>query len=494
MVQKRSETFQNQLLSGEITFQVNFYIFVMLLGIGVPMKRIILHLLCIVILAMFIMPTTSASGFDEYEDGDEEEILGHSFDDEYFTSSVSNETENGTVTFSVSYVNSNDVQVFLVALEEVEGKNGEKGTLPYQLFGMHYFTPKGREVFIGAVFAFLMAYNDTTGNNIQDPGNEDVFYIIPYGLGDTNGSYVPTTTVHEVQKLGDGHYRFGITYENLFAKIVNGNNPLGFWISLALPIYHARFSELTVMYDVTIDEDSGELKAEAFYTIGQVGIIRFLGIPVDPSDVLTEDWGISAVHYVSVFASWYQFTSAEDGHEINTGITAPAENISIKVGDKDDRAFDIGYRGTYDLLDESTTPHTTIEENKNAYNILLQAKLSDLILIGWQLGFSGGLFSLMSYALSDKIQEEYDSPADLRQRWWLNYANSAKLWYAVSFPNWQGYRVEHDPTYTAYFGDGTGDVTEDDGACASGALILVGAVFVPSASVVSKKRKGSKKD
>jgi hypothetical protein len=455
------------------------------------MRNTIFKFLCAVIMVVLIMPASVAADFDEYEDGDEEEILGHSFDEEFWTSSVTNETENHTVTFSVSYINSSDVQVFLVALKDITSDDGV-GVLPYQLLGMHYFTPKGREVFIGAVFAFLMAYNDTTGNNIQDPGNEDVFYIIPFGLGDTNGSYTPTTTIHEVEKVSEGHYRFGITYENLFAKIVNGNSAGGFLLSLLLPIYHARFSELTVMYDVTIDEDSGELKCETFYTIGQVEVIRFLGIPVDPEDVLTEDWGISAVHYVSIFASWHEITDSATGHKITTGSTEPAENITIKVGDKDDRAFDIGYRGTYDLLDETTTPPTVVAEDKDAYNILLQAKLSDLALVGWQLGFSAGLFSLLSYALSDNIQAEYDSPKDLRDRWWLNYANTAHLWYAVSFPNWQGYRVEHDPTYTAYFGVPQEPEEEEGGPCGTAGLIFIGAVCIPSASVISKKKKRKK--
>ncbi|UCF08291.1 MAG: hypothetical protein JSW28_00965, partial [Thermoplasmata archaeon] len=358
--------------------------------------------------------------------------------------------------------------------------------------GMHFYTPKGREVFIGAIFAFLMAYNETNGNNIQDPGNEDVFYIIPFGIGDENGSYAPTATVHQVQKKADGHYTFGVTYTNLFAKIVNGNNPLAFWLSVAFPIYHARFSELTVMYDVTIDEDTGELKVETFYTIGQVEVIRFLGVQVEPEDVLSENWGISAVHYISVFASWFKIASAKTGYEINTGATAPAENISIKVGDDTDRAFDIGYRGTYDLLDESTSPYTPIEEDKNAYNIILQARLGDLLLVGWQLGFSAGLFSLLSYALSDNAQEQYSSPKELRQKWWLNYAHTARLWYAVSFPGWQGYRVEHDPTYTAYFGEPAAS-EEEGGLCGAAALIFVGAVCIPSAGGITKKLRRKKK-
>ena len=47
------------------------------------MKRIILHLLCITIMTMLLMPTSSAGDFDNWEDGDEVEITGHSFDEEY---------------------------------------------------------------------------------------------------------------------------------------------------------------------------------------------------------------------------------------------------------------------------------------------------------------------------------------------------------------------------------------------------------------------------
>ena len=37
------------------------------------------------------------------------------------------------------------------------------------------------------------------------------------------------------------------------------------------------------------------------------------------------------------------------------------------------------------------------------------------------------------------------------------------FWYAVCFPNWDGYRIEHDPVYTAYFGEASsGDDDDDD--------------------------------
>ena len=57
------------------------------------MRKLLLNILCLVLVGLLISPTSSAPGFDDWEDGDEVEIFGHSFDEEYWTASVSNETE-----------------------------------------------------------------------------------------------------------------------------------------------------------------------------------------------------------------------------------------------------------------------------------------------------------------------------------------------------------------------------------------------------------------
>lgn len=90
-----------------------------------------LKLFCVLIAGLFLIPNSSAGGLDDWEDGDEVEILGKSFDDEFWTAEVSNGTENGEATFVVSYVNYADVQAFLVAFKDVRNENAT-GTLPYQ--------------------------------------------------------------------------------------------------------------------------------------------------------------------------------------------------------------------------------------------------------------------------------------------------------------------------------------------------------------------------
>ena len=57
--------------------------------------------------------------------------------------------------------------------------------------------------------------------------------------------------------------------------------------------------------------------------------------------------------------------------------------------------------------------------------------------------------AVMSYGISDSVQKEFSSPKDLKDRALFKF-KATPLWYAVAFPKWNGYRIEHDPVYTGY--------------------------------------------
>jgi hypothetical protein len=245
-----------------------------------------------------------------FTDADARELLGHDFTEEYWTApEIAYEKDGAEFSFSMSYASYKSVDTFLIAFNTYE-KEGNVSTLPYQLFGLHYYTPLGVEVFIGAMLAFLMAFNDTydgTGpgqNGLPDPGNEDYYYVIPFGLGGTltEEDYIPQVEPITVEKKGEGHFRFGQRYTNLYAKIIGANNPVELIVSTAFPWYIARFSELTIEYDVKIDEAAGKITAETFYTIGEVSKLWLAGQEVDPHS-LDENFGLAAVHYVVPFVS-----------------------------------------------------------------------------------------------------------------------------------------------------------------------------------------------
>src|SRR4030042_3055214 len=246
----------------------------------------ILTVLVRLVVGMMMVVNVSAFPPVTWQDGDEAAVFGPPFEEEHWTNS-SIEVQNAAkdnLTFSASYVNYEDVQAFLLCLNMVENKNGT-GTVPLQLFGLHYATPENREVFIGAQLAFLMVFNDTyngTGpgkNGLPDPGHEDVSYVVPFGVGAAlGGEYLPETHVRAAQKLGEGHYRFGIQYLNLYAFV----SPNFLASALFRTGWIAKFSELTVDYEITMDNTTGVVKAETWYTIGKgTGLCGgVLGIPI----------------------------------------------------------------------------------------------------------------------------------------------------------------------------------------------------------------------
>jgi len=413
---------------------------------------------------------------------------------------VSNTSNDGTTyTFSASYVNYNNVQAFLVAFKTAE-KNGSVSTLPYQFFGMHYYTPAGREVFLGAVFAFLMAYNDTHNgtalgqNGVPDPGNEPVYYIVPFGIGDlpqfkNDNSYKPEVSAISVVRNGEGDYTFGISYKNLYAKVIDGNSHAGFWLSLALPLYIAKFSELTVSYHVKMDKTNKVVTSETFYKIGQVTKLWIAGKSVDPK-LLNPNWGMAAVHFVTMFVS--QYSSVDNANKtigtLQSGASQRVTGVTMKVANEE-RAFNIGLRGKFNLIDE-TNGNTVVKSNQDGLNLLVGARLDDLVLVAWQGALSIGLMSIFAYGLSTQIQKDYTSPYDLVVRGGAKFWGGA-FWYAVCFPQWNSYRIEHDPVYTAYTGFSTGTLTPVKNKVCGGSIILIGAAIagVSSATTYGVRRK-----
>jgi len=85
--------------------------------------------------------------------------------------------------------------------------------------------------------------------------------------------------------------------------------------------------------------------------------------------------------------------------------------------------------------------------------------------------------AVMSYGISDTLQDKYTSPQKLKEESILKF-HTTTLWDAVLFPEWGGNRVEHDPTYTAYTSfeipEDTGE--DDSGPCGASAIILVAAM------------------
>jgi hypothetical protein len=460
------------------------------------MRRIIIALLAVATCLILLNCTWTGSA-EAWQAGDEKAIFGHTFEEESWYKTITNETEDGTeAEFGVSFVNMGNIEAFLITLNGVEDAEGNTGILPYQMFGMHYFSPEGQEIFIGALLAFMMLYNDTNEDGIPNP-DEDKAYVIPFGVSGwvDNGTYPPTVTNHKVKKISSNHYQMGITYENMYAIVTNN-----YWATALLRTgFVAKFSELSVTYDIKVDEETGELTAETFYTIGEVTELWliFLGIPFkvqgDLHRAIDDRLGLAAVHFTTVFTSNYQVT--QDGNEFSTNVDKEVEGAIDLEDGQGSRAFSIGFRGEYDLIDEATTE--TIDKDQDAKNVIMQAKFNDLVLVAWQLGFSAVVFAGMAYGLSEYVRGQFTSIDDLSSDSTSGNQNNQKgfgakaFWYGVCFPSFDGYRVEHDPTYTAYFGEASTpeEEEEDKGPGFEIALVLTSVMILVAVYAVRSRKK-----
>jgi hypothetical protein len=429
-------------------------------------------------LFFFISPTQVAAQLPEHWiPGMERHFLGHTFAEHSWTNdSIVFESENNdTVQFLASYLNYDEgegaFQAMLLALGVIENENGTKSTLPYQLFGLHFTTKGGHDIFAGSLLAFLFGFNDTDHNGVPSIG-ENRFFIIPYGYNEGNTSSPLMVEAIPVTKLDNGHYQFGIRYRNLYGRLVSSNSEGEFVVTLLFPLFEITFSELTVIYDIQVDSETGEITTETYYTIGQVTDFRFLGISVPNFHEALRDIGIGVAHLGIILTT--NFYTRTMGPTPVSGVDRILANISTDAWGRD-RAFALSTRGTYDVLNESTTPYTPIQIDLPAFSWILSPQPIDLILLLWQLPISANIFSIFAYAMSSYLQRIFDGPLDVYNHA-DNVFNTAAFWFGITFPESHGYRVEHDPVYTAF--SNIGQAASPIGLIIIGTVALIALIIV----------------
>ncbi|MFX1319152.1 MAG: Loki-CTERM sorting domain-containing protein [Promethearchaeota archaeon] len=462
------------------------------------MKTIPIVALALALTVVLAPMTTTALPPETYVPGSEAAIFDHTFAEHFWSSTktFTNETSGDSIEIimhSVNYQGAGEFQAALLALGDVYiAENDTSATLPYQIFGMHFTTPEGHEMFTGAIFAFMFAFNDTNGNNVHNPG-EDQWFVIPYGYDNPESNHTgtdPTVESIDMTNPNPGEYRFGVSYKNLYARLVSTENWLAFWLTLAVPFVEVQISELTFEYVINVDESTGEITAETFYTIGQVQSLHFLGQTLDVPDQeihnALANVTVGVAHLITAWGSTYH---VHNGNQLDPQPAANwiYANITTDALGRD-RAFAVGVRGTYDLQNETTEPYPTLNASLPAYSWILSPALFSLetLLVLWQLPLSADFLALWAYAISPTMQSMYTGPRALYQHAYENF-NKIAFWYAITFPKFGGYRIVHDPVYTAY--SNVGQVAPPGIPGFPWEAILIGVVVCVVAVFLVRRRK-----
>jgi hypothetical protein len=384
--------------------------------------------------------------------------------------------DNWHANMYMTYVNNSGLKLLYAVLEDITTDGSSYLRIPMQSFIMHYKTNQNnRDVIMAETFLMLMAFNETASSLYPDsPDMKDILYA-SFSLGfdlSNLGKTLPAlnskTETIPLTRSGN-EWSWGMKYTNLTAlwwrTWVDPNDPHfdNSW-PLALTVY----DELTFTYKLTIDPSLGTAKLQENHIIGRmrylfVGLVPTLWVYYNStgnygmlgrkiSDETLYDYiannnlKMSVINFqTSVMANHDTYSATPSGQHVADTETSVTDTSINTYADDGEKIFntDFGAKKNYKLFDYTANPTETTFNTCEATARTAQIK-----------GFAGngGLFAyhidLMKF-LPLVVVHMYPAMFAKAASTIANMSR-ANYFYIIAYPEYQGYRVEHDPTFTAY--------------------------------------------
>lgn len=375
------------------------------------------------------------------------------------------------------YINQSGFQLFYSGLSNItDGTNAV--TVPIQSFIEHYRTQAGNDVLTSSSFIMLMAFNDTATSLYQGSPdkNDNLYASFTLGLdlnsiiGDNPRASLNTrTTVIPLTSSNNGlTWRWGMTYANLTAvwwrMFTDPANPRFDNQPIAITTYR----ELTFTYNLTINPTDHTAKVAANYVIGRMTnmwLIQWLFfIPIVTHYNSTGTYRLNGAKISS--KTIYQFLEEEhikmsivqfQNSLLLNGATKSTYNnqnatdaeldvsrgaISTSAGTEEVFRTDFGTKQQYKLF--NYTADSTEVTSKN-YNAVTRTASRQGFAKNPLFALHVGLLKYMPMIVAHIAPSLYQKAKDLMMN--MTYADYFSI---ISYPTYSGYKIEHDPTYTAY--------------------------------------------
>lgn len=329
-----------------------------------------------------------------------------------------------------TWVNVNGTHTIFLALHSQQAS-------PVSSFvGQAYNTSSGSRVFVANALLAMEVYDDTNGNGFLDANYDAGATELRYTLI-MNASQ--TFTPYQVDKTsidGTPHYRWGITYGNVQAILINATSP-DYGYGGGLPASYTTIDHVSLFYDYSISGNTTYLKTS--YEIGTVTLV-----PPTNLGVTLQGLSLSLLHATLTVSSGQLTVVAGSAPYDSQTNTTPSLVNAAQVTVDNVLAYEFRFRDNYTLLENPENPPTS-------YPALYLASPSDSIPPN---AFQGQWASSL-IRVQDYVRASLPDIAGLPASSDFNY-NSSKFLYRVSYPTWSGYALQHDPTYVAHLGPGLG--------------------------------------
>jgi hypothetical protein len=363
----------------------------------------------------------------------------------------------------------------------------------------------------------LMAFNDTATSLYPDsPDRNDVLYA-SFSLGfdlSALGETLPVlnskTETIPLTHTGN-EWTWGMKYTNLTAlwwqTWINPGNP---HFQNGWPVGLTVYDELTFNYKLTIDAEAGTATLQENHIIGRmrhlfVGVLPALWVYYNSTGTygmlgrklsndtihdFIQDNGLkmSIINFqTSVMADHETYSQTQSGQNV-TDTEVPVTDTSINTyADDGEKIFnaDFGTKKNYNLYNYTDDPTETTFDTYEATTRTAKTE-----------GFAGngGLFALhigLMKFLPAVVVHMY--PALLaKAASTIGNMSRANYFYITAYPEYSGYRVVHDPTFTAYIAapaDGTtpNQPLTDTAGIVIAVIIIIVIGLVVAALIVRRK-------
>ena len=415
----------------------------------------------------------------------------------------------------MTYINTSGLHLLYAGLENVTFGGSGALRIPMQSFIMHYKTNnRTRDVIMASTFLMLLSFNETENSLYPDSPDMNDELCASFSMGFDLSSLNVTLPVlnsktetipleHSDDKL---QWTWGMKYTNLTAlwwrTWINPINPHfeGGW-PVALTVY----DELTFTYNLTISPDTNTATLAENHVIGRMRDLLIFAGPfwVHFNSTGTYLFGqkvdngtiydfigngkikMSIVNFqTSVLADHETYSVTATGQNVTDSDTPIGDTSITTYADDGEKIFDVDFspKKSYKLYnftaDPTETTYSTYDSNPRTAKIAGFAR-------------NTGLFThhinLMKF-LPLVVVHMYPQLFARAQETITNMSR-ANYFYLIAYPNYSGYRVEHDPTFTVYLTSTPSTPANPLNLGAIIVLFVVGAAVAMAIAIIVSRRK-----
>jgi hypothetical protein len=402
----------------------------------------------------------------------------------------------------MTYVNSSGLKLLYAGLEEITTDESAYLKIPMQSFIMAYKTNENnRDVILASTFLMLMAFNESSNTIYPDsPDRKDMLFA-SFSLGfdlSSLGAALPvlnsktetTPLTHE-----GNQWTWGMKYTNLTAlwwrTYIDPNNP---HFENSLPLAVTVYDELTFTYTLTIDPATGTATLQENHVIGRmrdliVGALPLLWVHYNSTGtygmlgrkigndtiydyIQNNGLEMSIINFqTSVMADHETYSQTSAGQEVKDTETSVSDTSINTFADDGEKIFtaDFGTKKSYNLYNYTADPTETQYETYDS--TARTAKIAGFAGNGGLFAVHIGLMKFLPLVVVHMYPVLFAQSLST-----IANMSKANYFYIVAYPQYSGYRVEHDPTFTAYIA--TSEDTTPNQPIASAGVIVIAIVII----------------